>query len=350
MKKISVVVPCYGTEKYIDKCLDSILNQTYKNLEIIVVNDCSPGNMLEILNDYAKKDNRIKIVDNKVNQGLYKTRCIGSTYCTGDYIAFVDSDDYLDLDYFRMLQYTANKENSDIVISNFARVGIKKDNIYIYNMIYNSHNCSYSGDDILENYFKQEGRNYRYHIICSKLINIEIWKKAFDTYSKLNKNIVMTEDFIFSSIIMYYAEKISFCDDTLYFYCENENQSTSSLNVSADKIKKNVFDIINSFDFVKSFLKTKNNVVYKKYIKNINEWEYFYICLNLNLHKGLKHKDKEQLFIDVYGKDKKIKKYFENFESDNSTKGDYYKITSKWDSRLSDLKGSMSSSVGGTKN
>ena len=114
MKKISIVVPCYGTENFVEKCINSIFQQSYKNLEIIAVNDCSKGNMLDILEELAKKDNRLKIINNEKNKGLFHTRIIGSKEATGDYIAFVDSDDYLDRDFYRLLLKNMEENNSDV--------------------------------------------------------------------------------------------------------------------------------------------------------------------------------------------------------------------------------------------
>ena len=122
MKKISIIVPCYGTEAYVEKCLESLFKQTYKNLEIIAVNDCSKGNMQEILDNLKIKDSRLKVITNTVNKGLFHSRIIGSKEATGDYIAFVDSDDYVDKDFYRLLVNNINENDSDIVISNLCEL------------------------------------------------------------------------------------------------------------------------------------------------------------------------------------------------------------------------------------
>ncbi|OUQ56652.1 hypothetical protein B5E58_10530, partial [Tyzzerella sp. An114] len=95
-KKISVIVPIYNVEKYLNRCVDSIINQTYKNLEIILVDDGSPDNCGKICDEYAKKDNRIKVV-HKENGGVSSARNVGLNIATGDYIGFVDGDDWIDL-------------------------------------------------------------------------------------------------------------------------------------------------------------------------------------------------------------------------------------------------------------
>lgn len=120
MIKVSIIVPVYNVEKYLEKCLDSLLNQTLKDIEIICINDGSSDNSLLILENYSRKDNRIKIID-KENEGQAIARNIGLKMATGDYIGFVDSDDWVDLDYFEKLYDTAEKYDCDIACAGFKR-------------------------------------------------------------------------------------------------------------------------------------------------------------------------------------------------------------------------------------
>lgn len=113
-KLISVIVPVYKVEQYLEKCIDSIINQTYKNLEIILVDDGSPDNCGKICDDYAEKDSRIKVV-HKENGGLSDARNAGYEFVNGEYISFIDSDDYIATDFYEILVNTMVKENSDIV-------------------------------------------------------------------------------------------------------------------------------------------------------------------------------------------------------------------------------------------
>lgn len=110
---ISVIVPIYNVEKYLARCVDSIVNQTYKNLEIILVDDGSPDRCPKMCDDYAEKDSRIKVVHKK-NGGLSDARNAGMAVATGEYISFIDSDDYVSDDFFECLLDVMNKENSDI--------------------------------------------------------------------------------------------------------------------------------------------------------------------------------------------------------------------------------------------
>lgn len=111
---ISVIIPVYGVEKYIAQCLESVINQTYNNLEIIVVNDGTKDRSAEIAKEYAAKDSRIKVYDFK-NGGLSVARNRGLEIATGDYISYIDSDDWIDLKLFEVLLDTALTRNVDMV-------------------------------------------------------------------------------------------------------------------------------------------------------------------------------------------------------------------------------------------
>ena len=114
MAKISVVVPVYNVEKYLKECINSIINQTLEDIEIICVNDGSTDSSLEILNDYAKKDSRI-IVINKSNSGYGHTMNMGLNAASGEYIGIIESDDFADKNMFEDLYKLAKEYDADIV-------------------------------------------------------------------------------------------------------------------------------------------------------------------------------------------------------------------------------------------
>lgn len=120
-KLISVIIPVYKVEDYLDKCVESVVNQTYKNLEIILVDDGSPDACPEMCEEWAKKDSRIRVV-HKENGGLSDARNAGLDIMTGDYVTFVDSDDYLELDACECLLNIMKEDNSDIGIGNITFV------------------------------------------------------------------------------------------------------------------------------------------------------------------------------------------------------------------------------------
>ena len=118
---ISVIIPVYNVEKYIRFCLDSVINQTYKNLEIIIVDDGTKDSSGEIAEEYARKDSRIKVV-HKENGGLSDARNVGLDIATGKYIAFLDSDDVISLDFYEYLYRLIKENDYDIAECEFLRI------------------------------------------------------------------------------------------------------------------------------------------------------------------------------------------------------------------------------------
>ena len=140
-KLVSIIVPVYNVEKYLSKCIDSILAQTYKNLEIILVDDGSKDNSGTICDEYSKKDKRIKII-HKPNGGISDVRNHGLKIATGDYIGFVDSDDYIAEDMFETLVSLLEKNDADISIVSFYEyyngklIGVREnENVEIMNKV-----------------------------------------------------------------------------------------------------------------------------------------------------------------------------------------------------------------------
>ena len=120
MAKVSVIVPVYNVEKYLKRCLDSLINQTLSDIDIICINDGSKDSSLQILEQYAQKDSRI-VIYNQENSGLSVARNTGLEHASGEYIGFVDSDDWVDLDFYEKLYNSAKNNNADIAVADFIR-------------------------------------------------------------------------------------------------------------------------------------------------------------------------------------------------------------------------------------
>ena len=126
----SIITPVFNTESYLEQCLESILNQTYKNFEIICINDASTDNSLSILKDYAKNDSRIRII-NKENGGISATRNSGINAAMGDFLSFIDSDDWIDLDFFEKLYLAAKKYSADIAAAGIIRISGRRKRVLL---------------------------------------------------------------------------------------------------------------------------------------------------------------------------------------------------------------------------
>ena len=142
---ISVIIPVYNVQDYLPRCLDSVINNSYRNLEIICVNDGSTDRGLEILRDYEKKDSRIHVFSKK-NGGLSSARNEGLKHCTGKWVAFIDSDDWIHKNYFEVLLNHQKENDYDVVVCNYVRT---------------------SDDDVL-NYDLTECENYAEKILDRK--------------------------------------------------------------------------------------------------------------------------------------------------------------------------------------
>lgn len=278
---ISIVIPVYNTEDYLKRCLDSVINQTYKNIEIIVVNDSSPGNARTIVNEYRLKDDRIKYVEHDQNKGLYHARLTGSELATGDYIAFVDSDDYVSIDYYRLLVEKAIHEDADIVEGRIIRE--HEDG---HKFIQNNNNILFdklTGEQIRDAFFSQEGLFYHWHVIWNKLYSKRLWDRCFPFYKKQPKHLIMTEDVVFSSLLFCNAEKYCSIKYDGYFYTIRAEASTGSSS-DLNKFLKNIRDMGTAFDFVDSYLETKG--LKDKYGLNLYNWKKGYFRLWANRIKS----------------------------------------------------------------
>ena len=115
MPKVSVIIPVYNANKYLERCLDSVKNQTLEDIEIICIDDCSSDNSLDILNEYAKNDKRFKVIHHDINKGESSARNTGINNAKGEYLAFVDNDDTIDINFLEILYDTALSSKADII-------------------------------------------------------------------------------------------------------------------------------------------------------------------------------------------------------------------------------------------
>jgi glycosyltransferase involved in cell wall biosynthesis len=118
---VSIIVPIYNTEEYLEECLDCLVNQTLQNIEIICINDATEDNSMEIVQKFAKNSNKIKIIENEVNKGLSATRNIGIGSVNGEYISFFDSDDIIEKTAFEKLYNEAKEHDQDVIVYNIKR-------------------------------------------------------------------------------------------------------------------------------------------------------------------------------------------------------------------------------------
>lgn len=203
--KVSIIVPVYNVEEYLVKCLDSLINQTLKEIEIICINDGSTDNSLEILNAYAQKDSRIKVI-NKENEGVSAARNIGLAQAQGEYVMFVDSDDYLELKACENIYEKAMLSACDLIIFSCYSVNDKtKNKAKELNTL----------NGIEDFYFQDAPDDFFY-------INTGVWSKLYKNYNlgKFNFDLKKGEDTVFFwEYCLNNNPKISVLNEYLYDYC-----------------------------------------------------------------------------------------------------------------------------------
>ena len=205
---ISVIIPVYGVEKYISQCLESVINQTYNNLEIIVINDGTKDRSAEIAKEYAAKDSRIKVYDFK-NGGLSVARNRGLEIATGEYISYLDSDDWLDTKMYETLLETAMKNEADMV-----KCGIIETNGASEEKI------TFSDVKIINNEQHKAFENYFKGILWTLAWN-GLYKKELAKKVKFPDNVVH-EDNYSSAMFLYLAKKVIAMPFCLNYYRVND--------------------------------------------------------------------------------------------------------------------------------
>ena len=276
MTKLSIIVPVYNVEKYLPKCLESLIKQTLKDIEIICVNDGSMDNSLAILKEFASKDSRVRIIDNQ-HQGVAKTRNTGIEQSTGEYIGFVDSDDYIDLDFFEKLYNSATKSNSDIAIASILK---HKNFFNIYNAKYTKEETAITIQDKIK--LCEDKKHFFFYA----------WNKIYHSGFIKENNIKFSEGQIYEDVMfaikaLYYSNKIISVYGTKYHYIEHEN----SLTKYKDKTGEKEHDLIKAYSELQEFCNSKNIEIPER----LNYYTKENFGFILNLYKG-KYQSKIQLF------------------------------------------------------
>lgn len=300
-KKISVIVAVYNTEKYLDRCIESLLNQTYKNMELVIVEDCSTDSSRKLLKKY-KENKNIKVFYNRENRGLSYSRNYGLKKSTGDFIGYIDSDDYVEPDYYEKLMSSIKDNKSDIAICDIKLVDEQTNKIQRCKCYANDFDV-YS---VVNNGFAASA--------CNKLFKRKNIEKYPFAEGKVNEDIAV----VIPTVIQ--AKKISYAD-TCYFYVQRGGSIQNS------KFSDKRFDI---FDGVKTTLERIKKEQDYEFYKNAIVYNQLILLLMFAIPK-------ERNFIKRYkflkkfnelSKDYKITKntnYLEYLENSKRINQIYYK-------------------------
>jgi len=292
--KISVIIPVYNVEKYLSRCLDSVTNQTLKDIEIICINDGSTDKSLTILKKYASKDKRIEIIDLKENVGAGEVKNKGLKIVKGQYLGFVDSDDYIDLDFYEKLYQKAIETGADIVKTELITVetdGTKKKNN-------------------LNNFIKEKSKFYFSYEYTSAIYKSSV---IFDNKIIFPTELIVGEDVVFLHKTVLKAKIIEVINNTNYYYVRRLN----SLNTQTYD-KERMISAIKTIEYMaKNYDKsyetdiTRNQYLSEYYSNMLSLIEY---TINKTYEKELKLECVKK-FIELYNKcklSKEIDNIFEN--------------------------------------
>lgn len=261
MKKISVIVPVYNVEKYIEKCIRSIMKQTLEEIEIIVVNDGSLDRSLEIIDRLMKEDQRIKVITKK-NGGVSSARNTGIKIATGKYIQHIDGDDWVEKDFLKSMYEFAEKENLDIVVSDYyedyfdEKKKMKKGKKKSEKIIFDS-------KEYLKDLFYDDDAP----AMWNKLFKTSLYKENNIFYPE---NISIGEDLSTTPRLIYFSKKIGYLKKAFYHYMQNPKSITNTTTGI------NKCQIFQCFDLLEDFFKEKNekfeDLLYRNRLHHLNDF------------------------------------------------------------------------------
>lgn len=277
MKKISVVIPVYNVEKYLSECLDSVVNQTYKNLQIIIVDDGSTDFSRKICDVYAEKDNRITVVHQK-NAGAGAAKNTGLELIDGDYFSIIDSDDYIELDMYEKMVNSLEKYNADIVQCLFR-------NVYVNDSFDRKYKFKGNYPKVLtpKNFLKEYLYDWKYAIFWNKL-----FKKSLLQNIKFPVGRKIDDEF-FTYKLICNSKKIVNIEDVLYSY---RMRKTSVMNENdSDRL---IYDRIDCFVERYDYIRRKYPSLNKKYLTKLYDSLLYYKTQVKNTEKLEKYISKIQ--------------------------------------------------------
>lgn len=251
---ISVIVPVYKVEKYICRCLDSIINQTYQKLEVILVDDGSPDNCPTICDEYTEKDSRIKVIHKK-NGGLSDARNAGMDIATGDYIFFIDSDDWLCCnDALQAFILKAEESDADIIVGK---------------VIYSNNNDFHQNVSSLESYFG----TVSCLIACNKLYKADIVKNERFILGRIGEDMPFVSKLLFS-------KEVAFIDKETYVYFRREDSIVHTFNEKSFDAILGAIDVVNNLDMFQ-----RENISLVEIVKE-NVFSFSLLKLAIDIYKN----------------------------------------------------------------
>lgn len=271
--KVSIAVPVYNVEQYVEKCVVSLMEQTYQNIEYVFYDDCSPDNSLDIIKEviekYPNRVSSVKICKHDVNKGIGATRNDLISVCKGDFLFFIDSDDYLEKDAINNLVSAQKIDDADIVTGQFVINDNERDERFV-NPLFGTK------EEMLFSMLSQVW----HHELCNRLVR----KSLFDNGILIGKGINVCEDWQIVPQLVFYAKKVRTIDKITYHYVENPNSITHKKKKW--ETEKNFY--LQEYNSLKSNFDFFKNTSYKKSIGRL-----LLNRMSDNVDISIQHSDKE---------------------------------------------------------
>lgn len=289
---ISVIIPVYNVEDYLRDCVKSVLNQSYKNIEIILINDGSTDKSGMICDRFHLEDKRIKVI-HKENGGLSDARNVGIKNASGSYITFIDSDDIVNVDFIKSLYECLKTNKSDISVCDLSRF-IEIDEIECLADVHKRYEKTFSNVECIKSVYNSEAKGLSF-IACAKLYKKTLFTKN-NIYFPVGK---IHEDIFTTYKLLFYAEKISYINDALYYYRERPN------SIMQSKISKKNLDILAAVSSNCDFYYSKKNL----YLLSLAYNDFMNKCFNLyvKMVEFYDEKDKKEVLNFIIKENKYIK-------------------------------------------
>ena len=287
----SIIIPVYNTEKYLSRCLDSVVNQTFRNIEIIIVNDASQGNCKEIVEEYLKKDNRIKYIEHSENKSLLQARKTGNINSTGKYIMYVDSDDEIEINACEEIYKIVSKEDFDII--SFGTKVISNDKTKFIQWALSTNRFNINSKFLLAEVINQRIS----HNMWNKVFHRRIIEKLIEYISDIR--IMNAEDMLQCLIAFYFAKSYKVIQKHVYIYYADigvSNKNTNEIDITKyDYLCKSTKIALD--EFYNFLVKVKSNIAYGFLFSKLYFNQYNY------LFEKIKNNNEEYINI--------IEKYFD---------------------------------------
>ena len=336
MPLISLIVPVYNTEKYLKRCLDSLINQSFKDIEIIIVNDGSTDGSKKIIEEYLEKDNRIKYIEQEKNKGLLQARKVGNIHSSGKYVAYVDSDDEIELNTCSKVYSIVKDQDYDIV-----HIGVKvisekhvKEAADLENYFIPDRNNDIDAKSLINEYMSGKIS----HNIWGKFLNRRIVQKLIEAVPDIT--LLSSEDMFQALIVFYFSTSYFAIKDKLYHYYYDigmSNQTTKEMSLEQyESMNKNIqIALKETYQFL---LKNNVNMIYTNLYLQIyyNNYKYLLDKIENNDFKYLNILGK-YFNTNVICEHNKLMQYKYGFIELNNKCNDLFSRDNELNNRCNDL-------------